>query len=120
MDILDDMEVSKLSAKVFFFKVNYSFKLHKKSWEHYNGFQWRDFCLCNQVLRNYIIIWILIYQPIYQLLAFKYKDISVLAEDVHICASLNAIFGQKGGEKGASCDASRDVLHVCIFHGIVP
>jgi len=27
MDILDDMEVSKLSAKVFFFfKVNYSFK----------------------------------------------------------------------------------------------
>jgi len=27
MDILDDMGVSKLSAKVFFFKVNYSFKL---------------------------------------------------------------------------------------------
>jgi len=28
-DILDDMRVSKLSAKVFFFfKVNYSFKLH--------------------------------------------------------------------------------------------
>jgi len=27
MDILDDMGVSKLSAKVFF-KVNYSFKLH--------------------------------------------------------------------------------------------
>jgi len=26
MDILDDMGVSKLSAKVFFFKVNYSFK----------------------------------------------------------------------------------------------
>jgi len=25
MDILDDMRVSKLSAKVFFFKVNYSF-----------------------------------------------------------------------------------------------
>jgi len=25
MDILDDMGVSKLSAKVFFFKVNYSF-----------------------------------------------------------------------------------------------
>jgi len=28
MDILDDMGVSKLSAKVFFFKVNYSFKIH--------------------------------------------------------------------------------------------
>jgi len=27
MDILDDMGVSKLSAKVFFLKVNYSFKL---------------------------------------------------------------------------------------------
>jgi len=26
MDIVDDMGVSKLSAKVFFFKVNYSFK----------------------------------------------------------------------------------------------
>jgi len=26
MDILDDMGVSKLSAKVFFLKVNYSFK----------------------------------------------------------------------------------------------
>jgi len=26
MDILDDIGVSKLSAKVFFFKVNYSFK----------------------------------------------------------------------------------------------
>jgi len=26
MDILDDMGESKLSAKVFFFKVNYSFK----------------------------------------------------------------------------------------------
>jgi len=26
MDILDDMGVSKLSAKVFFFKENYSFK----------------------------------------------------------------------------------------------
>jgi len=26
MDILDDMGVSKLSAKVCFFKVNYSFK----------------------------------------------------------------------------------------------
>jgi len=26
MNILDDMGVSKLSAKVFFFKVNYSFK----------------------------------------------------------------------------------------------
>jgi len=26
MDILDDMGVSKLSAKVFFSKVNYSFK----------------------------------------------------------------------------------------------
>jgi len=26
MDILDDMGVSKLSAKVFFFKVNYCFK----------------------------------------------------------------------------------------------
>jgi len=26
MDILDDMGVSKLSAKVIFFKVNYSFK----------------------------------------------------------------------------------------------
>jgi len=25
MDILDDIGVSKLSAKVFFFKVNYSF-----------------------------------------------------------------------------------------------
>jgi len=28
MDILDDMGASKLSAKVFFFKVNYSFKFH--------------------------------------------------------------------------------------------
>jgi len=27
MDILDDMGVSKLSAKVFFFKVNYTFKM---------------------------------------------------------------------------------------------
>jgi len=27
MDILDDMGVSKLSAKVFFLKVNYSFNL---------------------------------------------------------------------------------------------
>jgi len=27
MAILDDMGVSKLSAKVFFFKVNYSFKV---------------------------------------------------------------------------------------------
>jgi len=27
MGILDDMGVSKLSAKVFFFKVNYSFKI---------------------------------------------------------------------------------------------
>jgi len=26
MDILDDIEVSKLSTKVFVFKVNYSFK----------------------------------------------------------------------------------------------
>jgi len=26
MDIVDDMGVSKVSAKVFFFKVNYSFK----------------------------------------------------------------------------------------------
>jgi len=32
MDILDDMVVSKLSAKVFFLKVNYSFKQN-------NGFQ---------------------------------------------------------------------------------
>jgi len=28
MDILDDMGVSKLSAKRFFFKVNYSFKCY--------------------------------------------------------------------------------------------
>jgi len=28
MDILDDIGVSKLSAKVFFSKVNYSFKYH--------------------------------------------------------------------------------------------
>jgi len=27
MDILDDMGVSKVSAKVFFLKVNYSFKI---------------------------------------------------------------------------------------------
>jgi len=27
VDILDDMGVSKLSAKVFFFKVNYSFNV---------------------------------------------------------------------------------------------
>jgi len=27
MDILDEMRVSKLSAKVFFLKVNYSFKV---------------------------------------------------------------------------------------------
>jgi len=32
MDILDDMGVSKLSAKVFS-KVNYSFKLHFSSWK---------------------------------------------------------------------------------------
>jgi len=31
MDILDDMGVSKLSAKVFF-KVNYSFKSHSENW----------------------------------------------------------------------------------------
>jgi len=33
VDILDDMGVSKLSAKVFFFKVNYSFKriVHPKN-----------------------------------------------------------------------------------------
>jgi len=29
MDILDDMGVSKFSAKVFFFKVNYSFKMFR-------------------------------------------------------------------------------------------
>jgi len=28
MDILDDMGASKLSAKVFFFKVNYSFNFN--------------------------------------------------------------------------------------------
>jgi len=34
MDILDDMGVSKLSAKVFFFfKVNYSFKYHLSKFE---------------------------------------------------------------------------------------
>jgi len=32
MDILDDMWVSKLSAKVFL-KVNYSFKLKKHKWK---------------------------------------------------------------------------------------
>jgi len=31
MDILDDMGVSKLSAKVFFSKVNYSFNDHRES-----------------------------------------------------------------------------------------
>jgi len=31
MDILDEMGVSKLSAKVFFFKVNYSFNRQMKS-----------------------------------------------------------------------------------------
>jgi len=44
MDILDDMGVSKLSAKVFFFKVNYSFKLH------YYSYQWTfslTFLSCN-------------------------------------------------------------------------
>jgi len=32
MDIVEDMWVSKLSAKVFFFKVNYSFKLILLQW----------------------------------------------------------------------------------------
>jgi len=36
MDILDDMGVSKLSAKVFFFKVNYSFKYT------INAFKWNQ------------------------------------------------------------------------------
>jgi len=31
MDILDEMGVSKLSAKVFFFKVNYSIK-QRETW----------------------------------------------------------------------------------------
>jgi len=30
VDILDDMGMSKLSAKVFFLKVNYSFNMKKK------------------------------------------------------------------------------------------
>jgi len=38
MDILDDMGVSKLSAKVFFFffKVNYSFNCFEKQWQQTN------------------------------------------------------------------------------------